>query len=73
MRRTPDLDIIEDPVPLVEMPLAIRLPHSPKRVFLAPNERVLTFDYHNGSAHTRITTSERPCVGGVRNLISRSP
>ena len=44
MRRTPDLDIIEDPVPLVDMPLAIRLPHSPKRVFLAPNERGLTFD-----------------------------
>ena len=58
MRRTPDLDIIEDPVPLVDMALAIRLPHSPKRVFLAPNERGLTFDYRNGCAHTRITTSE---------------
>jgi hypothetical protein len=57
MRRTNDLDIIEDAVPLVDLPLAVRLPHRPKRAVLAPAGDALPFEYADGYAHTRITTT----------------
>jgi hypothetical protein len=49
------MDIVEDPFPIVDMPLAVRADGKPKRVFLAPDEQDLDFEYRNGYVHTRIT------------------
>lgn len=54
-RRAEGLDIVEDPFPLVDMPIAIKQDSPPKRVFLAPNERELKFDYMDGYVHTQVT------------------
>jgi hypothetical protein len=54
-RRADDLDIVEDPLPLVEMPIAIKIDKEPRCVFLAPNERDLLFEYRDGYVHTKVT------------------
>lgn len=54
-RRTDKLDIVEDPFPIVDMPLWVKLPKKPKRAFLAPAETELECDYENGYAHVRVT------------------
>ena len=58
MRRCHQLDIIEDPVPLLDMPLAVKLPRKPRRVLLAPAGEALPFDYRDGYAHVSITTAK---------------
>jgi hypothetical protein len=54
-RRTPTLDLIEDQLPLIEMPISIKLAQAPRRAFLAPSERELPVEYRDGRAHVRIT------------------
>jgi hypothetical protein len=54
-RRADKLDIVEDPFPIVDMPFAVKADHKPHRVFLAPNEQDLDFEYRGGYVHTRIT------------------
>lgn len=54
-RRADNLDIVEDPIPLVDMPIAVKTGKEPKRVFLAPNERDLDFEYRDGYTHTKVT------------------
>ncbi|QGQ98377.1 hypothetical protein EHS13_27570 [Paenibacillus psychroresistens] len=55
MRRAENLDIVEDAFPLVDMQIAIKMAKKPTRVFLAPNERDLTFEYRDGYVHTKVT------------------
>lgn len=54
-RRAERLDIVEDPLPLVDMPIAVKIDKKPSKVFLAPVEKVLAFEYHDGYIHTRVT------------------
>ncbi|NPV07229.1 MAG: beta-galactosidase [Anaerolineae bacterium] len=44
-RRTPDIDIIEDVVPLSNVRLSVRLGGPPRRVYLAPEGRDLCWEY----------------------------
>ncbi|MCC2684295.1 MAG: hypothetical protein K0R75_1194 [Paenibacillaceae bacterium] len=54
-RRADNMDIVEDPFPIVDMPIAVKADLKPQRVFLAPDEQDLDFEYRNGYVHTRIT------------------
>jgi hypothetical protein len=47
-RRAPDLDVIEDVVPLHGVDLAVRTAHAPARVYLAPEQRALDFAFERG-------------------------
>jgi hypothetical protein len=55
-RRSPDLDIIEDVIPLVNVNLQFRLESAPKRVYLAPQRQKVAFEYKQGYA--RVTVPE---------------
>jgi hypothetical protein len=55
IRKTADLDVVEDPLPLVDVPLSLRLPRPPSRVFTAPALRELPFEWRDGRAETRVT------------------
>jgi hypothetical protein len=54
-RRAEGLDIVEDPFPLVDVPVSVRLDSAPKRAFLAPDEHELPFEYRDGYAHVSVT------------------
>jgi hypothetical protein len=54
-RRGNEMDVVEDPFPLVEMPIFVRAERKPARVFLAPDEKVLEFEYREGYVHTVVT------------------
>jgi hypothetical protein len=47
-RRTKDLDIIEDIVPLAHLPLSLAVAKAPKQVYLAPSREPLPFTWSNG-------------------------
>jgi hypothetical protein len=49
-RRCPDLDIVEDVIPLSNLKLGLRMEHRPQRVYLAPQRQTLPFDFANGYA-----------------------
>lgn len=44
-RRTPSLDLVEDVIPLYDVPIAVRVAAKPGRVYLAPEEKDLAFDW----------------------------
>lgn len=54
-RRADGMDIVEDAIPLIEMPLAVRSQQSPSRVTLQPDNQPLPFEYRNGYAHLAVT------------------
>lgn len=49
------LDIVHDPFPLVDMPIAVRLDAAPSRLTLQPEGKELPFTYEDGYAHTQVT------------------
>jgi hypothetical protein len=49
------MDVVEDPFPLVEMPIFVRAERKPARVFLAPDGKVLEFKYQDGYVQTVVT------------------
>lgn len=49
-RRAPDLDIVEDVIPLVNIDLALRLDRAPARAYLAPQRQPLPLSYRDGYA-----------------------
>lgn len=55
VRKVEGLDIVEDAFPLVDMPLSVKLPQAPRRVFLAPSGEELPFEYRDGRAHVKVT------------------
>jgi hypothetical protein len=57
-RRTPTLDIVEDIVPLYEVPLSLKLSKKPKQVYLAPQETPVDFEYINGRVTLRVPKVE---------------
>jgi len=54
-RRAEGLDIVEDAIPLVDVPVAVKVAAPPRRVFLAPGEQELAFTCEGGYAHTHVT------------------
>lgn len=66
-RRADGLDIVEDPFPLVDMPIAVKLDQAPSRVLLAPAELELPFEYRDGYAHTRVTVLDGHAMLVLRN------
>jgi hypothetical protein len=54
-RRADNLDIVEDALPLVHMPISVKFGKQPARVFLAPAELDLDFTYSGGYVHTHVT------------------
>jgi hypothetical protein len=55
VRKADGMDIIEDPIPLVDMPLSIRCDTEPKRVCLAPVDEDIPFTYEDGYVNVSIT------------------
>ena len=53
-RRTEKLDIVEDIVPLHDVPMSVKLPSAPKSVYVAPERTPLKFEYANGRASVTI-------------------
>ncbi|HEY3283902.1 MAG TPA: alpha-amylase family protein [Armatimonadota bacterium] len=56
--RTSDMDIIEDPIPLENMPLSVKLDRAPKHALLAPTGTELPFTYRDGRAEVIVSTTE---------------
>ena len=54
-RQGENMDIVTDPFPLVDMPIAVRLDAAPQSVSLQPAGEALGFTYRDGYAHTRVT------------------
>jgi hypothetical protein len=50
-RRSPDLDVVEDVIPLANVKLAARLQRRPRKVYLAPQRDDLLFDFRDSYAH----------------------
>jgi hypothetical protein len=55
-RRGENLDLVEDIVPLYNVPLSLKMPRQPRRVYVAPQETPLEFTYAAGRA--RVTVPE---------------
>ena len=53
-RRTQKLDLVEDIVPLFDVPLSVKLPKAPKQVYLAPEKRAIPFEYLRGRVNLRV-------------------
>ncbi len=53
-RRTPKLDIVEDIIPLHELPVSLKLEKSPRRVYLAPDSTDVPFEYLNARVNLRL-------------------
>ena len=47
-RRGENLDLVEDIVPLYDVPMSVRLGRKPKQVYVAPQETPLEFTYVAG-------------------------
>ena len=52
------LDIVEDAMPLVDLPISIRTDRPPKRVELAPHGERLDREYRDGYATMRVTLGD---------------
>jgi hypothetical protein len=55
-RRAPELDIVEDVIPLSNVKLSCRMNQSPRKVYLAPQRQDLHFSYANGYVETLVPT-----------------
>lgn len=53
-RRATRLDIVEDTIPLFDVPLAARTSRKPSRVYLAPQKEDLPFDFDGRFVRTRV-------------------
>ena len=50
-RRAPDLDIVEEAIPLSNVKISLRMDQQPKQAYLAPQRQSLKLDYHSGYAN----------------------
>lgn len=53
-RRTPDLDLIEDVIPLYDLPVAVKTAEQPDRVYLVPEGTDLSFEWDGQYASFRL-------------------
>jgi hypothetical protein len=58
-RRAPNLDVVEDVIPLHQVKLALRSESAPRRVYLAPQRQSLSCDWEEGYARVVV-----PVVNG---------
>jgi hypothetical protein len=54
VRRAPDLDIVEEAIPLANVRISLRMEKRPLRVYLAPQRQSMKFDFSNGYAEVAI-------------------
>jgi hypothetical protein len=57
-RRTGKLDLVEDIVPLYDVPMSLKLAKKPKRVYSAPEEEEIPFDYSEGRVNLLVPEVE---------------
>ena len=57
-RRGENLDLVEDVVPLYDVPLSLKLPRRPRRAYLAPRETPVEFTYAAGRADVLVPEVE---------------
>jgi hypothetical protein len=55
-RKSPELDIVEDVIPLTNVKLSLRIDRNPRAVYLAPQKTELRFSYVGGYAQTIVPT-----------------
>ncbi|MFI9365841.1 beta-galactosidase trimerization domain-containing protein [Kitasatospora sp. NPDC053057] len=55
-RETPELDLVHDPFPLVDVPVAVRLTAAPRSVRLQPAGLELDWQHDGEYVHVRVTT-----------------
>ncbi|MEU9044238.1 MULTISPECIES: alpha-amylase family protein [unclassified Kitasatospora] len=55
-RETPELDLVHDPFPLVDVPVAVRLAAAPRSVRLQPAGQELAWQHDGEYVHVRVTT-----------------
>ena len=48
------LDLIEDVIPLFDLPLSLKMERPPKRVYLAPQETPTEFEHLAGRVNLRV-------------------
>lgn len=65
-RRAPDLDVIEDVVPVYDVELEVRTGHRPQRVYLAPEGRDLEFELDE---RTDVVRTRIPVVRGHQMVV----
>jgi hypothetical protein len=53
-RRTPNLDLVEDIVPLFDVPLSLKLSKAPRKVYEAPDQTPIAFEYLKGRVNLRV-------------------
>jgi hypothetical protein len=53
-RRTEKLDLIEDVVPIFDLPMSLKLAKAPRRVYVAPEGIDVPFEYLNGRVNLRV-------------------
>jgi hypothetical protein len=53
-RRTPHLELVEDIVPLFDIPLSLSMERAPRAANLVPSRRPLAFEYRAGRVHVRV-------------------
>lgn len=63
-RRAPDLDIVEEAIPLANVKIALRVEKEPSRVYLAPQRQSLKVDFDGKYAHTVV-----PVVDGHQMVV----
>ncbi|MGB6744494.1 MAG: alpha-amylase family protein [Terracidiphilus sp.] len=57
-RRAPDLDIVEEAIPLANVKIALRMDHEPSRVYLAPQRQSLKVVFDGKYAQTVVPSVE---------------
>jgi hypothetical protein len=66
-RRAPDLDIVEEAIPLTNVKIALRTTNKPARVYLAPQRESLRFEFSEGYSQTVI-----PLINGHQMVVFES-
>ncbi|MCX5659188.1 MAG: alpha-L-fucosidase [Planctomycetota bacterium] len=55
VRRTPNLDIVEEATPLRDVPVSVKLAKAPKNVTLQPSGEAIPFKYADGRASVKVS------------------
>jgi hypothetical protein len=63
-RRTEKLALIEDEIPLFDLPLSLKLAKAPGRVYVAPAQTPVPFEYLAGRVNLRV-----PAVRGHAMIV----
>lgn len=57
-REAPQLDLVHDPFPLIDVPVAVRLAAAPRSVRLQPAGQELPWQHDGAYVHVRVTTPD---------------